>query len=180
MGPMAGMIYNVFIVVKSTLSLWYFNDNKSLLLKPFRNNSELCMILQNFFFPYSVKAVKTQKKEAYRGHAANNAASKQNNSCLYVKFILTYAVDIMNKGYFNTSGSSSTWFLVEFKFGKPLRDSCDIGFRVQFNAEFPRQIMNFAIEFSITWGRLKISRWPFHSSAIFEAYLINSLRFCEV
>ena len=68
------------------------------------------MNLQNFFFPYSVKAVKTQKKGAYRGHAANNAASKQNNSCLYVKFILTYAVDIMNKGYFaiDTSGSSST------------------------------------------------------------------------
>jgi len=28
--------------------------------------------------------------------------------------------------------------------------SCDIGFRVQFNAEFPRQVMNFAIEFSLT------------------------------
>ena len=25
-------------------------------------------------------------------------------------------------------------------------DSCDIGFRVQFNAEFPRQVMNFPIE----------------------------------
>ena len=24
-------------------------------------------------------------------------------------------------------------------------DSCDIGFRVQFNAEFPRQVMNFPI-----------------------------------
>ena len=29
-----------------------------------------------------------------------------------------------------------------------LRDSCDIGFRVQFNAEFPRQVMNCPIEFS--------------------------------
>ena len=28
-----------------------------------------------------------------------------------------------------------------------LRDSCDIGFRVQFNAEFPRRVMNFSIEF---------------------------------
>ena len=27
-----------------------------------------------------------------------------------------------------------------------LRDSCDIGFRVQFNAEFPRQVMNFRIK----------------------------------
>ena len=112
------------------------------------------------------KEKETQKTEAHKGHAANNAASKQINSCLYVKFILTYDVD---KGYFDTSGSSSTWFLVEFKFGKPLRDSYDIGFRVQFNAEFPRQIMKFAIEFSITWGRLKISRWPFHSRATFEA-----------
>ena len=28
-----------------------------------------------------------------------------------------------------------------------LRDSCDIGFRVQFNTEFPRRVMNFSIEF---------------------------------
>ena len=32
-------------------------------------------------------------------------------------------------------------------------------------------------EFSIAWGRLKISRWPFHSCTIFVIYLINSLRF---
>ena len=30
------------------------------------------------------------------------------------------------------------------------------------------------LEFSIAWGRLKISRWPFHSCTIFEAYLIKS------
>ena len=35
-------------------------------------------------------------------------------------------------------------------------------------------------EFSISWWRLKISRWPFHSCTTFEAYLINSLRFPEV
>ena len=29
-----------------------------------------------------------------------------------------------------------------------LRDSCDIGFRVQFNVEFPRQVMNFPIKIS--------------------------------
>ena len=27
----------------------------------------------------------------------------------------------------------------------PLRDSCDIGFRVEFNGEFPRQVMNFSL-----------------------------------
>ena len=36
------------------------------------------------------------------------------------------------------------------------------------------------LEFSIAWGRLRISRWPFHSCIIFEAYLVNSLRFSEV
>ena len=35
------------------------------------------------------------------------------------------------------------------------------------------------LEFSIAWGPLQISRWPFHSCAIFESYLINSLRFSE-
>ena len=29
-----------------------------------------------------------------------------------------------------------------------LRDSCDIGFRLQFNAEFPRQVMNFPTLFN--------------------------------
>ena len=35
-------------------------------------------------------------------------------------------------------------------------------------------------EFSISWWRLKNSRWPFDSCTIFGAYLINSLRFPEV
>ena len=37
----------------------------------------------------------------------------------------------------------------------------------------------YCLEFLITWRRLKISRWPFHSCKIFEVYLINSLRFYE-
>ena len=36
------------------------------------------------------------------------------------------------------------------------------------------------LEFSIAWGRLKISRWLFHSCTIFEAYLINFLRLSKV
>ena len=37
------------------------------------------------------------------------------------------------------------------------------------------------LRFSIAWGRLKISRWPFHLiCTIFLAYLINSLRFFKV
>ena len=38
----------------------------------------------------------------------------------------------------------------------------------------------YCLEFSITWGRLKISWRPLHSCTIFEAQLINSLRFSEV
>ena len=34
-------------------------------------------------------------------------------------------------------------------------------------------------QLSITWEQLKISRWPFHSSTILEAYLLNSLRFLK-
>ena len=30
-----------------------------------------------------------------------------------------------------------------------LRDSCDIGFRLQFNSEFSRQVMNFPIKFTL-------------------------------
>ena len=35
------------------------------------------------------------------------------------------------------------------------------------------QRSKYYLEFSITWGRLKISRWLFDSWTIFEAYLIN-------
>ena len=42
------------------------------------------------------------------------------------------------------------------------------------------QIRKNCLEFSIAWGRLKSSRWQFHSGTIFEAYLINSPRFSEV
>ena len=33
------------------------------------------------------------------------------------------------------------------------------------------------LEFSIAWGRLRISKWPFYSCKIFVAYLINPLQF---
>ena len=38
----------------------------------------------------------------------------------------------------------------------------------------------YCLEFCTNWGQLKKSRWPFHSCTIFEAYLINSLRFSGV
>ena len=38
----------------------------------------------------------------------------------------------------------------------------------------------YSLQFSVIWGRLKISRWQFLSCTIFEAYLINPVRFCEV
>ena len=39
---------------------------------------------------------------------------------------------------------------------------------------------NYCLEFSIIWGRRKISRWSFYLCKIFDAYLTNSLRFSEV
>ena len=38
----------------------------------------------------------------------------------------------------------------------------------------------YCLEFSITWGCLKISKWQFLSCTIFEAYPINPVRFSEV
>ena len=38
----------------------------------------------------------------------------------------------------------------------------------------------YCLQFSVIWGRLKISRWQFLSCTIFEAYLINTVRFFEV
>ena len=44
--------------------------------------------------------------------------------------------------------------------GHPTTVFCKISFRRS----------KYCLEFSITWGRLKIYRWPFHSCTIFEAY----------
>ena len=38
-----------------------------------------------------------------------------------------------------------------------LCDSCDIGYRAQFNAEFPLQVMNFPVEYSTVRGQLTSS-----------------------
>ena len=54
--------------------------------------------------------------------------------------------------------------------GHPTTVFCEISVRRSKNC----------LQFAIAWGRLKISRWTFHSCTIFEAYLINSLPFFEV
>ena len=36
-------------------------------------------------------------------------------------------------------------FFSKILFNYAIRDSFDIGYRVQFNVEFPRQVMNFSI-----------------------------------
>ena len=53
--------------------------------------------------------------------------------------------------------------------GHPATVFCEISVRRSKNC----------LEFSIAWGRLKISRWPFHSRTIFEAYLINAYDFLK-
>ena len=60
--------------------------------------------------------------------------------------------------------------LLKYTQGHPITVFCEISGRSSKNC----------LEFSIAWGRLKLSRWTFHSCAIFEAYLINSLWFSEV
>ena len=64
--------------------------------------------------------------------------------CFFFLLLLNYGIH----------GKSITWLLncVVHCTRKPilhssLRDSCDIGFRVQFNVEFPCQVMNFSIIF---------------------------------
>ena len=56
---------------------------------------------------------------------------------------------------------------------------CSIGAAMQLN-KGKKNLCRNGLKFSIAWGELKISRWPLHSFKIFEAYLINSLRFSTV
>ena len=45
-------------------------------------------------------------------------------------------------------------------------DECDIGFRVQFNAEFPRQVMNFPVKWSYRWRWDLVLFFPLHGQDI--------------
>ena len=81
-------------------------------------------------------------------------------------FLLSYAIQGKSITWLVNSTLNCTWKPISHS---SLCDSCDIGFRVQFNMEFPRQVMNFPIEFSIVWGRLNFSRWPFYSCRVFRS-----------
>ena len=65
--------------------------------------------------------------------------------------------------------------LVETKEG-----ACCRGTQQQFSVKFLFGEAKIAQVFLWAWGRLKIFFWPFHSRTIFEAYLIDFLRFSEV
>ena len=84
------------------------------------------------------------------------------------------------------SSSSTTHFCYEKGFFYKIR--CGVGnSKLVFIQGYPKTIFSEisvrrgknCLEFSIAWGRLKISRWLFHSCTIFKAYLIKSLRLCQ-
>ena len=65
---------------------------------------------------------------------------------LFSFFLILFSYAIQGKfiTWLVNSALNCTWKPISHS---SLRDSCDIGFRVQCNAEFPRQVMNFLIEF---------------------------------
>ena len=62
------------------------------------------------------------------------------------------------------------WIQVSGLQGQPTTVFCKISVRRS----------KYCLEFSSTWRRLKISRWPFNSCKIFEVHLKNSLRFSHL
>ena len=84
------------------------------------------------------------------------------------------------------SSSSTTHFCYEKGFFYKIR--CGVGnSKLVFIQGHPKTVFSEisvwrgknCLEFSIAWGRLKISRWLFHSCTIFKAYLIKSLRLSQ-
>ena len=84
------------------------------------------------------------------------------------------------------SSSSTTHFCYEKGFFYKIR--CGVGnSKLVFIQGHPKTVFSEisvrrgknCLEFSIAWGRLKISRWLFHSCTIFKVYLIKSLRLCH-
>ena len=72
--------------------------------------------------------------------------TKQYYCCFFFffsKMLFNYVIQEKFFAWLVNSALNCTWKPIS---PSSLRDSCDIGFRVQFNAEFPRQVMNFSIE----------------------------------
>ena len=61
---------------------------------------------------------------------------------LFFLFLFNYVIQGKSITWLANSALNCTWKPISHS---SLPDSCDIGFRVQFNAEFPRQVMNFPI-----------------------------------
>ena len=66
------------------------------------------------------------------------------NYCCFLIFLFLFNDAIQRKfiTWLVNSALNCTWKPI---LHSSLRDSCDIGFRAQFNAEFPRQLMNFPV-----------------------------------
>ena len=70
------------------------------------------------------------------------------NNCkkVFIQFVSTILFNYAIQGKFITRLVNSALNCIRKPIShSSLRDSYDIGFRVQFNAEFPRQVMNFPI-----------------------------------
>ena len=82
------------------------------------------------------------------------ARAQDKNKQHYCCFLFSFFFFFLFLFSYAIQGKSITWLgnsVLNYT-SKPiwhssLRDSCDIGFPVQFNAEFPRQVMNFSIEY---------------------------------
>ena len=71
--------------------------------------------------------------------------SQDKTKLLFSFFLILFNYAIQGKfiTWLVNSALNCTWKPISHS---SLRDSCDIGFRVQFNAEFSRQVVNFPIE----------------------------------
>ena len=73
--------------------------------------------------------------------------NKQYNYCFhFFLFWCNYKIQGKSITWLVNSALNCTWKPISHS---SLRDSCDIGFRVQFNSEFPRQVMNFPIKYTL-------------------------------
>ena len=72
--------------------------------------------------------------------------TKQYYCCFFFLILFSYAIQGKFITWLENSVLNCTWKPISHS---SLRDLCDIGFRVQFNAEFPCQVMNFPIIFTV-------------------------------
>ena len=125
------------------------NNCRQIVTQQLKKNVFLRCHFKMFSKPLSPRAKNKQLTLKWLSGARAQDKSKQYYCFVFFLILFNYAIQGKFITWLVNSALNCPWKPMS---QSSLRDFCDIGFRVQFSAEFPRQVMNFPIECSGVWA----------------------------